>query len=75
MQSICHYDESSERATARQHKVVEAASSTEPERALIGCTDKREVVHPIRILELIKNEVDESSVSRTRIASMLSERC
>jgi len=65
-----HYDESSEYATARQHKVA----GYRLERILMGCADPPSKgvgvlggsAHPISVLELEKNEVDGGSLSRTR---------
>ena len=52
------YDESSERGTARQRKVAEAACYR-LERTLMGCVDPllRGSVHPTSVLELTNNEV------------------
>ena len=56
-------DESSECATARQHKVaaVAAAACYRLEKTLMGCIEKGGSVHPISVLEFTKTELDGGS--------------
>ena len=57
------YDESSECVIALQHKVAEVACYR-TETTLMGCAEPllKWSVHPISVLKLTKNEVDESSI-------------
>ena len=58
----CHYNESSECATAGQHGCGSLLPT--PREPLAGCTDPLEggLVHPIRILELTQKKIPKSGL-------------